>query len=78
MTEAELIKQKEKFAKTIKWRKDVNEGWAGEVKLADGYGCGVHASKDLKAREAKSMIKERLYNLAVETAMLRGTKIILN
>jgi len=78
MTEAELIKQKEKFAKTIKWRKDVNEGWCGEVRLADGYGCAVHASKELKAREAKSMIKERLYNMAVEVAIRRGTQINLN
>ena len=78
MTEAELIKRREKFAKTIVWRKDANEAWQGSVKLADGYGCSVSAMPGEKARAAKSLIKERLFENATRIAEERGTEIILN
>lgn len=76
--EAEQAKRKEKFAKTIHWRKDANEAWHGSVHLADGYGCGVSAMPGEKARVAKSFIKDRLFEMATRIAKERGTEIILD
>ena len=78
MTEAaQILKMKEKFAKTIHFSK-YGDIWHGEVKLADGYGCGVSAMPGEKARTAKSFIKDELFAMAVRIASQRGTEIILD
>ena len=76
MTKEEM-KIKEKFIKTIEFKKNTFGAWSGAAYLKDGYCLTVCAATDMKAREAKSMIKDRLYDWAVREAATRHTELVI-
>lgn len=76
MTKEEM-KIKDKFIKTIAFNKNTFGAWSGSAYLKDGYCLTVCGAADQKAREAKSMIKDRLYDNAVRIAAERGTELVL-
>lgn len=76
MTKEEM-KIKDKFIKTIVFNKNTFGAWSGSAYLKDGYCLTVCGAADMKAREAKSMIKDRLYDNAVRIAAERGTELVI-
>lgn len=60
----------------IEWSKGVQGGWCGTFVLKDKYSVSIVASPDMKMREAKSMIRERLPQSVAETAAERNITIL--
>lgn len=58
----------QKITENIKWSKGTQGGWCGSFVLKDGYSVSIVAEQNMKMREAKSLIKEKLPLRVIEVA----------
>lgn len=69
-------KEKEYIEDNISWSKGAQGGWCGAFILKDGYSFSVVANPSMKMREAKSLIREKIFSRVPEIALERNTTIM--
>jgi len=69
-------KIREYIQDNINWSKSAQGGWSGGFTFKDGYKVTIVCPPDMKMRESKSYIKERLPEMVAEIAEERNLTIM--